>query len=114
MRKISALFFVFMLVFILGSCTDTAPDLYLSFEIISYTNDGTPVEINYRLTNGGESSLTNCKIQFGVDTEDGTGTTYLEDNKKWTSGVDLSIGESHPYNISVPYTGTLYGVDVIA
>ncbi len=96
------------------SCTDTPPDLYLSFEITSYTDNTTSVSVNYKLTNGGESTLENCKIQFGVDTDTGTGTTYLEANKKWTSGVDLSVGESHTDSISFPYTGSFGGIDVIA
>ena len=114
MKKQSAIFIILGIVLIMGSCINTPPDLYLSFEITSYTDNTTSVSVNYKLTNGGDATLENCKIQFGVDTEAGTGTTYLETNKKWTSGIDLSVGESHTDNISVPYTGTLDSIDVIA
>ncbi len=114
MKKQSAIFIILGIVLIMGSCTNTPPDLYLSFNINTWSQVGAgdPVNINYTLKNGGDTTLENCKIQFGIDTNNSLTWDYT--NTMWTSGVDLSVGESHTDSISIPTTGTAVTVYVIA
>ena len=115
MRKYYVMFIISMLVIVLGSCdSGSPPELYLKFFIDDWTGSGSStIYIDYTLENGGESDLENCKIQFGVDTTSDSTRNYT--TTKWTSGVDLSKGESHSVsNFSISAGVAINDVYVIA
>ena len=106
---------VIVVIAVFISCNDmgTPPDLVLSFTINTTDNGDDTYDVNYTLSNDGEDDLENCKIQFGLDTDDPD--SDYNDYKYWTAGVDLAVGESDTTTANIPIgSDTIDGVIVLA
>jgi len=103
----------------LQSCNLLPPEIQLAVEITDYNYDmDDTVIIEYTMTNVGDTDLTNCKVQFGIDEvfgDVGGVWIYYDEITDWdpNPGVDLAQGESYSgvlnsleaYPLDVDYVG---------
>lgn len=118
MKRLSVLISAIVFLFVLFSCdTDlgTPPALVLSFSLDDWQPSALGIQVDYTLTNDGETDLENCKIQLGIDRGNDGEYDQPEDYTYWTEGVDLAEGETFTIDdVEIAIPPTIYYVAVLA